>query len=149
MIRKKDAQMIVSMDFEYATVSVDDLRCDNTWKNCHILSIANGFTPTVVPIVYVSEHTFSGEMTELVIESSSGKRRNITLTNNELILTKKRGYLPVTRVNKAEILVDDEGRLNKVVSINQIVVTNEPVFSLSTKFTNNFFVNGFTVKSGR
>jgi hypothetical protein len=82
---------------------------------------------------------------DLIIENNKGARRKVTCTEDQQVLTTVRQMCSVLRLNQLDVMVDDEGYPNKIISLEERKLKNVDMYSLELKYSNSPFVNGITL----
>ncbi len=95
--------------------------------------------------------TFNKKETQcfkITTENSLGHRRVVECTPETQVFTKGKrwsGFVSVDKVKKNSILIDDEDRVNKIVSIEKLT-TDDTLFDVKVMYTGNYFYNGILVR---
>jgi hypothetical protein len=76
------------------------------------------------------------------------KRSVICSEKTQLFTTSKRwtGYVNPDKLRKNSIMMDEEDRLNRILSIEKIPYEGQPLYDISVMFTGNFFCNGLLLR---
>ena len=56
------------------------------------------------------------------------------------------GYVNPDKLRKNSILIDEEDRPNRILSIEKIPYEDQPLYDISVMFTGNFFCNGLLLR---
>jgi len=87
----------------------------------------------------------------VVAENSLGKRMEVHCTDKTQFYTRSKrwsGFVYPNKLRKNHILIDEEDRVCKLVSVERIAATDEPreAFEVEVKYNGNFFCNGLLVR---
>lgn len=64
------------------------------------------------------------------------------------VYTKNRGYVPLQHLNKIHVCMDNEERVNKVVSVEATPANAEDTFfHITTKFNYNYYCDGILISN--
>lgn len=86
------------------------------------------------------------EAYELVIENTKGVKRKLTCTVDQQVHTVVRGFCSILRLNQLDVIIDDEGLPNKVISCEGVTLKDVDMHWMSLKYRNCPFVNGMMLR---
>ena len=92
------------------------------------------------------KHYDTLEVYDLTVENTKGIRRIVTCTIDQQIHTVVRGFCSVLRLNQLDVIIDDEGLPNKVISCETRTIENVDMFWLGLKYHNSPFVGGLMLR---
>jgi hypothetical protein len=85
------------------------------------------------------------EVYDVIVENTKGIRRTVTCTETQQVLTTVRSFCSILRLNQLDVIIDEEGLPNKVISVEPRIMSNVDVYSLELKYQNVPFINGITL----
>jgi hypothetical protein len=85
-------------------------------------------------------------MYKLTFESTKGVIRTLLVDKNTQVHTLMRNFCNLGRLNSLDIIMDEEGYLNKLVSCEPVVMNDIELADISLKYKNGWFCNGIMIK---
>ena len=128
---------------KFSQESISNLEKKSVYvMNCHTGIMQCDYTA----IFKFDVKPYEGLGYKLVVENVLEKKMEITGTSDLLVYSLKKGFISIKDISPIDVLVDDEGRLCKLVKKEQVMI-NDMVYKLDTEFNGNFYFNGILVKT--
>ena len=117
-----------------------------------VLSYHTGFKKfDYTPIEDITEISsvkeFDGDIFMVKVVNPLNIERSIACTEDTLFYTRNRSFIPVEKLSKALLCVDEEDRTCKIVSIQVVTPPGDAkIFQVNARYNNNFFCNGILIR---
>ena len=86
------------------------------------------------------------EVYDLVIENTKGVQRTVTCSIDQQVHTVVRGFCSILRLNQLDVIIDDEGLPNKVISCESKILKDVDMCWMSLKYRNSPFISGIMLR---
>jgi len=116
-------------------------------RNVSIFTMTGKQKFDFMPIENVnSKHHKELEVYDLTVENTKGIQRTVTCSVDQQIHTVVRGFCSILRLNQLDVVIDDEGLPNKVISCESKTLYDVDMHWLTLKYRNCPFINGMMLR---
>ena len=136
----------------FDNVSVRDIYTQYEDNLPLVLSYHTGFKKfDFTPIEKINKICTVAEYTEPILMirtvNSFEIERTVMCTLDTVFYTRNRSFVPVEKLSKAFLCVDEEDRNCKVLSVEEVKPASDAmIFDIQAKYNNNFCCNGMLVR---
>ncbi len=118
-----------------------------THKNVSILTMTSRKKFDFMPLDSSNtKHYDEIEVYDLTIESTKGIRRTVTCSVDQQVHTLVRGFCSILRINQLDVIIDDEGLPNKIISCVSKTLLDVDMHWIGLKYHNSPFINGLMLR---